>query len=813
MLKIIEDIKFSLRLLAKTPTFTLSSLAIITIGLAVAVSNHGLAQISKPQPFAEGDRFVGVRITDTTTNNANYWNAFNAYGVNLISQRQRQFEFLDAAELSDVNLFDEGLTTRHQLADATPDTLRHTGIAPFLGRHFTEADAGGNRQAVVIMSYRLWENRFLSDPNIIGRNIEIEGQAHEVIGVMPERFNYPLVQDLWRPTIIDDRALLNGDEHFGIFGKLKPAANTESAMVELNLFIQQLADELPQRFENLLAKVVPTGTMLYGDVGSVGVSMRALSVVIFLLASLNLSTLLFTRANQRRQELAVRNALGANVWQLRKQILLESGLLCAMGCLLALGLASIVLQILQATMDEAQQILRSNLNIHFQLQLNSVIYAIGITVAIWLFSSFITVYKVSGAALNKALDGGSKGANSRQGALTSRLIVGVEVVFSCFLLILCGLINYAVTRSFQVDFGSDSENLYIGEFVLVADKFSTPNAQTDFLNNLQAQIMQDEAITSVAFTNIPTGGMNWPAQYPYGIGDRDIRIDQSYPEIITGAVSHHYFSDIGVSLLEGRYFDSSDDADSTPVAIINAHLARELWPNESAVGKLIQLDPDNSGAFLTVVGVSSNLIHGAPLMNEANRFAVYRPQAQHSYYGRTYVVIKTHQPLEVGRLFVQTQQAFAQVDRTIALDNMAPYQDFMRDGSVFNRFFAQIAAWFSAVTLILSVSGVYAIVSRSVFIRRKEIGIRQALGSTAAKVTQLFLGQGLSYLLVGILAGGGAAILIGRVMTTIFPHILEGAALVTAIVIVTLGALVLLASVLPTRSVLAIEPGDSLRNE
>ncbi len=815
----LEDFKFSLRLIKKTPIFSLTCLIVITLGLAVGISNYSLTQaFRKPPPFIEGDRFVGISINNEKTGEGYNWDYFNAFTFNAIKELQQSFEFVDGTQFSNVSVINEGLASRHYLASVTPTLLTNTKARPLLGRVFSENDLTASQGPVVVIAFNLWQTSFLGDSDIIGRSIEIDGVYHSIIGVMPENFNYPMAQDIWRLDAVSPQAPINGSERIGIIGKRLPGISNEAATADINRIITQLEKELPQQLDEIEAEVTPIGSVVTGSVRGVRELFMALTLVIFLIASLNLSTLLYTRANQRTQELAVRNAVGANTWQLRKQVLLESGLLCLIGCLIGLLLSYFLLQVVQRTFDEIIQSQGATFNLHFGISASGLKYALGMTIAIWLLSSFITVYKISSASLQQSLDGASKGATSRTGALTTRLVVGIELVFSCFLLILCGVFTFSIIGTYQLDYGSKGTNLYVGEFAIPQNKFENSQEQAQFFQTLSQEISNKLSTTSVSFTNSPAGGWNWPESKAYSLDDRDLS-NQSlsntgiYPTVIVGAVSNYFFSNTGVDIIEGREFDSRDTHQSQQVVVIDANLANNLWPNESPIGKRLQLDPINDGPWLTIVGVNNHIIHGTPMGDVNNRFAIYRPISQHNAVNRTYIILETGNTIPIADLFSETRKSFAIVDRNIALNSLVPYQEFMTDSKVINRFFAEIAGWFSSVTLLLSVVGVYAIVARSIILRRREIGIRQALGSTKSKITHLFLRQGFIYLLVGIIIGGGAALVVSGGLANLFPNINNSLFWVGATVILTMSILIFMASYLPTRRALSIEPGDALREE
>jgi len=240
MISLLEDLKFSLRLLKKTPVFSFTCLGVITLGLAVAISNFSLThEFRKPPPFIDGDRFVGLRVNNEITGESYNWDYFNAYAFNAIREQQRSFEFIDGVQFYFVSVFDDGLASRHYLADVTPNLLANTKVQPLLGRIYSENDATTSQDSVILIAYNVWQNTFLADPNIIGRSVDIEGRFHTIIGVMPEGFNYPLSQDIWLLNPINQPAPLDGTERTAIVAKRLPGESNEAATAEINRIINQ----------------------------------------------------------------------------------------------------------------------------------------------------------------------------------------------------------------------------------------------------------------------------------------------------------------------------------------------------------------------------------------------------------------------------------------------------------------------------------------------------------------------------------------------------------------------------------------------
>ena len=810
-----DDIKFSLRLLKKAPLFSSICLVVVTLGLAVAICNYSLLyEFTKAPPYPDGERFFGVKVFSTTTGDQISTQYFNANAYHQIIDNVPEFEIAGGYDWVLGSLLIDGVAHRFNVIGITSSILSQTGVKPVLGRLITEQDLRGGTEPVAIISYSLWQNQFGGRNDVIGTSILIDGEFHTVVGVMPENYFFPFAQDVWRPITIPRNRAADESQSYSIVGKLNKGQSFDEATLSINRTISNLAIVAPQIFTEVEARVVPISSMK--SQGAVGIRelLRALTVVVFLLASLNLSTLLFARARERTGELAVRNAVGASVWQLRKQVLLESGLLCLAGGFLALGLAEILLRSAQLVLNEMLQSLDVIIDLNLRIHAPALVYALIVMLLIWITSSAITVYRVTGKSLHNSFDKVSKTSTSRAANRTMRAVVGTEVILSCFLLIVCGLLTYSIVNAHRVDFGVDTKNRYFGEFSLSSAKYQDLKAQQIFFDRLKLELQNEAMVESISFTDASIGGWNWPGTYPYALPDRDLTRNGTHPEVLTGLIGENYFQSLNVELLEGRYFNQQDNENSQQVVIVDELLAANLWPNQSALGKQLQLNPDDNGPLLEIVGVNRHLIHGQPTGQSLTNPAIYRPLRQQATpTQRLYVMIHLRNQVSTSALSQSIRLVMAKTDSEVALGDLVALDEFLPMGLQTFNFIGQIVSWFTFVTLLLSAIGVYGIIARSVSLRVKEIGIRQALGSTKARITRIFLRQGFIYLVLGVSLGGSAAILLSNVLTVMFPDILDGLVMVSMMVLVTVGALVLSASYLPTREVVKAEPGESLRTE
>ncbi|PCI76737.1 MAG: hypothetical protein COB20_09895 [SAR86 cluster bacterium] len=810
----LNDLIFSFRLLRKNLSFSITSLIVITLGLTVSLCVYSiLYEFRKSPPFPEGERYAVVKVFDQISGSEINITELSGYAYHSLKTQAESFEEFGIFSYSnDTVVFGEGMRPIKRVGIA-PNLMAMTRAAPLLGRGFVEADATLNSQPVAIISYQLWQSFFSGNDAIIGQQASIANIPHIIIGVMPEKFSYPLSQDVWVPLNVSESDILPEGSLYWLIGKLKPSATLESSAVELNVALQTLAAEFPQEFSQWEFGVSGFSAIKAQGVGNTGALFNSVAMVIFLLASLNLSAILFSRANERRQELAVRNALGASAWQLRVQVLLESALLCIVGCLLAILLSALILQWVQLMTESVMATLGTFISFEFRIHGSGLFYAVCATFFIWIISSAATIYRIGDENVFHAMESGSHGASQKARGLASKVLIGVETVVSCFLLILCGLFTYSIVSAYQTDFGTRVDQLYTGNVSLMPVDYESADSQIAYLEELKRELLIEPEIENVSFASALPGGWGLGLRTAqYALEDRDLEVEGRYPEVDMVMITPDYFTDLDIQVVQGRSFNDLDNLAAPNVAIVNELFVQQHWPNENPLGKRIQLDPESGAEEITVVGISEHIIHGQAVGEGLEQPTLYRPLIQNPVRA-VGLVASTARDLDVSELTAVMNNAAARVDRRVAIVGVFSLYDHQRMGLSGLNIIGRIMSGFALFTLALAVIGIYGIVSRSVFLRAAEIGIRRAVGSSDVEVIAIFIKQGLRYLATGIVIGSGLSLLVSNVMVQVFPDILDGIPIVITTVLLLLGALILLASYVPARKLVLLEPADALHYE
>ncbi len=810
-MEIITDLKYSLRLLRKTPSFTAITLSIIVLGMSLYITSYSVVQVmtDKPMPFEDGDRYVTLKTQYTINNLDLPFNNYDYYSYNQLLARTDSYTVLGSFTDSRFTLSDNDNSSSYTGSFITPEMIPATKVNPILGRVFTAEDSVSGAPLVALIGYAIWQDYYGGSTDILGKTSMIDGQLHSIIGVMPEGFRFPFNYDLWLPLPSQSSLLPGEGLPLSLMGILKENTSHAAAETELNALMAQLAVEYPENYTNRVELVRPVASMISSDTVALSTMIGVVTIIILALAIINLSSLLFIRSSSRQQELAVRASLGASGWNLAKQILLESLIICVFGLMVSLLLAGIMLRILNSLFLNSM----NSPPFWFDLKLDMQALSIGVvcTLIVWLASSMVTAYKTYRNKPFAILNSANKGTMRSGGnAYTTRLIVCAEVIMSCFLLICCGVIIYLVQLVANYDYGIPTDNYVIGELNLAGTDYETPQQRLLFIENLDRNLIEIPEVNSSSIVTAPPGINGLPGTYE--LEDRDVTTNNQLPPQQTIWVKENYFDAVGIRPLSGRVFDSTDTATSEPVVLVSQEFANLLWPDDSAIGQRIKNNIQNQEQWLTIVGVIPKLLQepipfGAPP-------SIYRPITQDTP-NNLFLIVGVDSQTEITNLEQQISTAIADADRNIPVINLRTLNDhiYIAQGAI--NVIALIFTIFSAGVLILASTGIYGVIARSISLKTCEIGVRRALGSSNFHIISLFVMQGVFFLILGTLIGGGSAYIVVANIASLL-NINNAVAVLQSIsfvVILALALLVTAASYIPARKAVSLEPGDALRYE
>jgi len=809
-MSLLQDIRYSLRLLRKTPIHTFTTVFVLVIGLSLFIASYTMADMrtNKAMPFPNGESYVFLNANDPTGEFEQGSDAFDLYTYQRLLNSSENYSVLAAMQFGNAT-FSDGENYSRQFTSATlsVDLLRATAVNPILGRMFTQEDFAIDAENAVIISHNLWQDYYGGNPNVVGSISRINNHAHNIIGVMPEGFNFPRQENLWLPLEPSNSVLPEEGGAVRLAGILAPGVSLANAEAELDSLLTQLVADYPDSYSPRTALVTRYARFGSDEGLNMGVIPLLLACVTLALTTVNLSSLLFMRSSSRKQELAVRASVGAGSWELVKQVLLESSIICAAGFVFSLLLSSLLLNIMESVFFS------DPFWYEFELNTPAVFMGAIVTFFIWIAASATVAYKAKTTQPASMLAEGNKGFGGGGKGSMAKAIVTVEVVLSCFLLVLTGVLVSLIERTNVRDFGANTENTAVASIDLstlsIGVQESREQSQLNYIWGLLAELGSVTDISEVAIASAYPGISGQFGRYQI-----DENLNSEDEDELEGQetiwVSENYFDVIDVDVIEGRGFDSGDTNSSNDVVVIAEDFASRLWVDESPVGKRIVATIENEEISLLVVGIIPAIIQTNTTMAAFYQPSLYRPLTQDAPQNM-YLLAKHLPQASMTDLAQAVRVAGARVDRNIPIEEFAVWDVQTSDADTL----ILMSEAFALATFILASIGVFVVLSRTIAQRTHEIGIRRALGSSNLSIFMNYGKQGILYLVAGVVLGCAPAVLA-------FAYLLIAVFDVTDIAvlpIITLGVTLLMAliiaasSYVPTRLAIRLEPGEALHYE
>jgi predicted permease len=821
------DLRYALRQLGKTPGLAL--LAILTLALGVGANTAIFTVIEsvllRPLPYAHADRLLYIGPpSDKPSFGTTSW-------MNYRDVRAQSKLLVDAAGYSeDVSVIENPDGSQSITAPrVTTNLFSMLGAQPLLGRTFTEAEGQAGGAQVVMLSEGLWRETYHADPNIVGSTLKIGGTAHTVVGVMPNSFSFPesmgpdLHKGAWLPLqptgeMLKDR----GYNFFNIVGELRSGVTVAQAQRELDAIaahIPRTKDDGKVAFQAGLYQEILTGPVrpvLFGLFGALA--------LVLLIACANVSNLLIARCLGRQQEFAVRAALGASRQRLIRQMLSEGLGLSLVGCGVGVGLAQLAMlgvRKLDGTIPRAETI-----SLHWTIVL--VLAAIAILTTV--LSSLLPALLVARVNPQAALQAASRGIGSRSvsGKLSGMLVAG-EVALSTLLLVGTGLLFHTLWNLEQSHLGFDTAHVTTFSampadstgFSSMAVSEDTGNAPTSVAiltyEPMLERIRQVPGVQSAALvTSAPLGGMNVGSSFQI-VGQAKDPSDQMQTQVT--AVSGDYARTLSTPIIRGRMIADSDTLTMPFAIVINETLAKKYFPGKDPLGKQIDLGGKDTGMLkpYAIVGILGDQVDRT--VGSAPQPRMFVPQQQIPTTSLFYqallktavsFLVKTHGDIPVA---VEMRSLFKQNAPGLALDNFQTMQEAVDQNTFSQRLGLYLVSSFAGLAVAMVFAGLYGVLSQLVSYRKREIGVRMALGATRVGVAQLVLRQGSVLVGAGLAAGLALAFATGHLVSSFLYQVKPLDAFTYASVVLALAIIGLAAALLPARKAASIEPMQALRED
>ena len=803
------DLKYASRLLIKSWGYSLicASVVALSVGLAVWTWALTYSQLFKPLPFAGSERWYSIQIAADASNRARP--SVDAFTYQQIIKHVTSTEHLGAYANRAVVLSEGEATTSLRAGAITPALLSATRVSPLLGRMFDDADGHPGAAPLAVLSYQTWQSYFAGDPAIIGKTARIDAAPVQIIGVMPEDFFLFLDHEVWMPLQIPHLARPQ-DSTMTVtpFIVLKEKRNLHVIAGEMKAVIDDINRSYPRLFSaSRSVALIPASRLYTHSVVPIITMMCLMAGGILLLGCVNISMVFLARLLERSRELALRTALGSSRPRLIRQCLLETALIVVIGLIAGYALAYGGIEWTHGIDSFGSRILAdgrsSNLPV---LRPVDFVAAVVFAIAVWLLSTLVPAWRISKQDAATALGGSGKGAAVRSSNRSVGLLVGLQVIISCVVLVTCGNVVLAIRNEVNKPNGLQAEGVMLSTYPTAFDaRYSQPEQRLRYWENLTAAIEGRVSGSRVAFTTAPP---TRPARVAATIEKREGGENYGALTLPLTVASEGYFDVMGIRLRRGRLFDSTDNSQSLPVAIVDEKMAARFWPDEDVLGKRVRLNAADNEQWMTIVGVVS-AVRGAPYRTDADIGVIYQPLRQ-IVPSSFHALVRVPGTTADNRVLLRA--AAYGVDRDLPLHNLQTFDDYIDAINLSYPAMAKVFMVIALITAMLAASGLFGLISRSVAQRTQEVGIRRALGATTYRATSMFLRQGAIYLSVAV-TGMALGVMMMPLLSRPFPNILERAIPVTSGVVLLMAAIIFTASYLPTRRAVALEPGDALHYE
>jgi predicted permease len=800
---LLHELRQALRALTKNLGFSALVVAVLAAGLAcvifMLVMINGL--VLKPLPYPQPERLLHAGLVASGGDGR----LDDMSGKDLLDLRRRLYGKADAVGIGSatVNLSDLDRPERYAGAVVSSGFAHVLGLAPTLGRDFTEADEQPGAPAVVLLSETLWRSRYGGDPAIIGRVVRVNAHPATVVGVLPAFLTYPFGEVVWIPATL--RAdVPDRDNSYAFAMRLRDGVDAAQVATVVDAWRNDGERDDPARFRGAHAGVEP---LAYYSVARttravLGIMLAAV-VLVLLVACANAANLLLLRTLRRRQELAVRVALGASRGRIALHLLMQSLLLAAVAAAIAMPLAAIAArwqaQVLRAQSSGTPDWLR------FDLDGTVIALALGAALLTALVTGLLPALRAARDTVAGTLRDGTRGNAGGTFARLSRALVVGEVALSCALLIVVGTMVKGIVALDRIDLGFNAAHLLTARIALFDNTYATGADQVRLYEKLTERLRSDaEVVDASVATMLPLNVIGTRDILPDGTPAEG---DAALPKVRYGAVDDKFQSTYGLRLLQGRFLDARDDAASERVAVVDSVFAQRN--GDDVVGRRFRLDPrDADGEAVTIVGVIAPLRLESP--NDAPQPVLLAPLRQDPS-RFVNLVVRLHG--EPNAFAPRLAALMREVDANTPLYSVRDFRAVIAEATFGEHFIAQFFAAFGIVVLILAGAGLYGITAFSVGQRTREIGVRRALGApTRGVLRSLFARTGWQ---IGIGLGVGVALgaPLARTLAGTLPS-LGGSSLTTLLLAVAvLIAAAALAVVVPARRALRIDPTEALRHE
>ena len=812
MNRIMQDLRYGVRMLAKAPGFT--AIAVLTLALGIgantAIFSVVDAVLLRPLNFKGPGSLVlvweklpRINLDRNTVAPPNFldWHDQNHVFTGMSA-------FLDQP----LNLTGDGEPQQVSVEFVSPDFFSILGVNPLLGRGFVAEDAQAGKSNVAILSYALWKSRYGADPNIIGKTIQLNGASDTVVGVLPAGFDWYISEmsftserpQIWTPLEIPPawHDWTKVGRFLRVVARLKPGVSLRQAQAQMDTIAASLAAHNPKYDTGWGVNVVSVREQISGTFRPALLILLGAVGFVLLIACANISSLLLSRATGRGREIAIRAALGATRRRIARQLLTESILLGAIGGTLGIFAA------IWATEALVRAIPTSLLDLQgISVDWRVLVFCVSLTLAAGIFAGAFPAVMAARAATASALAEGGRTSSSARGSLVARnALIVAEISLALVLLAGSSLLIQSFLRLTRVDAGFSVSHLLTFQVSLPVKKYNE-QARAAFFSAFLEKLRALPGVTSASggeappFTGVGSATdfliVGQPAPPPGESLGTNVRV-----------IEPDYFRTMNIPLLRGRLFEDREFAHQSNVVIVNKAFADRFFPRGNALGQKVIIDMKDQNLPDEIIGVVGD-VHESSLSDTPDPEA-YWPYPELEYPSMTVLVRTAEPPLS---LVSAVRGALSQLDKDLPIAKISTMNDLVADSFSRSRFTMLLLSIFAALALVLACIGIYGVMAFAVTQRTNEFGIRMALGAQQCDVLRLIMGQGVRLAAAGVVLGIVAGLALTRLMTSLLFGIKPGDPLTFAGVAVLLAVVALAACYFPARRAMKVDPIVALRYE
>jgi putative ABC transport system permease protein len=783
----------------REPGFTALIVLVLALGIGANTAMFSVvdAVLLRPLPYKDSDRLVALWEKSNKMEEVSV-----AYPNFLDWQEQnRVIEQMAAFKRDNFNYTPGGDPERVPGSLVSADFFATLGVNPVFGRAFTRDDDRPGANPVVILSHGFWQRHFASNPSVVGQALKLNGKDYTVVGITPAGFEFNGENDVFVPLGLNADKMSDRGTHPGLYvvGRLKPGVTLEQAHSALDALAANLGQQYPETNGGTHIVLVSLYEDTVGDIRPAFLILLGAVALVLLIACANVANLLLARATSRHKEIAIRAALGASRFRVVRQLLTESVLLSVAGGLLGLLLAvwgvSVLMSLTPPNVPRMKEIGIDSWVLGFTFLVSIV------TGVIFGLAPALQTTKID---LSESLKEGGRSATA--GAGTRRMrngLVVAEVAISLMLLIMAGLMIKSFMRLRSVSTGFDTKNVLTMRIALPAARYGEKPQQIQFAEQLLARVSALPGVQAASMSNgIPLG---LGSETPYMAEGGAALSVMEQPVAVEFGVTSDYFRAMGIPLLKGRVFTERDNLNAPPVIIIDESLARKAFPGQDPIGKRLIPAGDKPHEIIGVVG---DVKHYGPEKKTREQF--YYSYLQEGS-ANLYLTVRTQSdPLT---MIGPVRNQVSSLDKDQPVYDIKTMEARLSQTMAKSSFNTLLLGIFAAVALILSVVGIYGVISYSVTQRTHELGLRLALGAQQSDILKLVIGQGFTLAVIGVVIGIAATLVFSRVMASLLFGVVASDPSIFALASLLLILVALLASYLPAHRAMRIDPIVALRNK